>query len=55
MRGVTGEAENSTAEADKLIETIFYLICKLENSDDVFFGSRFLEEVTYIDTFIHED
>ena len=54
MLGVTGETE-TTAEADNLLETIFYLLCKLEHGNETCFGSRFLEEVTYIASFIHED
>lgn len=55
MNGVTGESAEQTAEADNLIETIFYLLCKLESYECHFFGSRFIEEVCYINNFIHED
>ena len=55
MSGITGESEQSTAEADVLIQTIFYLLCKLETQEDPYFGSRFIEEVTYINNFMHED
>ena len=55
MQGITGQEDLQTAEADTLIDTMFYLLCKLETSECQYFGSRFLEEVTYINSFIHED
>lgn len=42
-------------EADQVIEVIFYLICKLQSSEAKFLGARFIEECTYIDSFMHEE
>ena len=42
-------------EADNLIEIIFYLLVQLQSSEAKFLGARFVEECTYIDSFIHED
>ena len=42
-------------EADNLIVVIFYLLTNLQSSEAQFLGARFIEEVTYIDNFMHED
>lgn len=34
---------------------IFYIVVALQTSETNFLGARFIEEVTYIDNFMHED
>lgn len=55
MAGVSGGTEEETAEADNVIEMVFYILCKLETPECTFLGARFLEEVVYVNSFIHED
>ena len=49
------QSQGGPHEADNLIEIIFYLLVQLQSSEAKFLGARFVEECTYIDSFIHED
>lgn len=42
-------------EADNLIVVIFYLLVSLQSNEAQFLGARFIEECSYIDSFMHED
>ena len=42
-------------EADNLIVVIFYLLVSLHSNEAQFLGARFIEECSYIDSFMHED
>lgn len=43
------------AEADKLIELIFFVLCSLRSSENPHLGARFVEECFYVDQFMHEE
>ena len=49
------QSQGGPHEADNLIEIIFYLLVQLQSNEAKFLGARFVEECTYIDSFIHED
>lgn len=38
-----------------MIVVIFYVLVSLQTSEAKFLGARFIEEVTYIEQFMHED
>ena len=50
-----GNVNSGPHEADNLIVVIFYIVVALQTSETNFLGARFIEEVTYIDNFMHED
>ena len=55
MSAVNGSQTTGPHEADHLINVIFYLLVSLQSNEAKFFGARFIEEVTYIDSFMHEE
>ena len=48
-------AHHTTADADDLFKTVFYLIVCLRSDDCSTLGARLIEDCVYIDTFIHQD
>lgn len=55
MAAISGAQNSGPHEADNLIVTIFYILVTLQSSEAKFLGSRFIDECTYIDSFMHED
>ena len=56
MAAISGSSNSGAPhEADNLIMVIFYLMVTLQTSEAKFMGARFIEECTYIDSFMHED
>ena len=42
-------------DADDLLKIVFYVITILRGEDCAVLGARFIEEMAYIDSFLHED
>lgn len=57
MAAINGVASSKgqVAEADVLIQVIFYIICTLKTTETKYLGARFIEECTYVDEFIDEE
>lgn len=55
MAALNGAAGQGPYEADFLVVVIFYILVSLQTSEVNFLGARFIEECTYIESFIHED
>lgn len=55
MTYLNGAEGQGPYEADFLVVVIFYIIVSLQTSEVNFMGARFIEECTYIESFIHED
>lgn len=55
MGAISGSQNSGPHEADNLIVTVFFLMVTLQSSEAKFLGSRFIDECTYIDSFMHED
>mmetsp|Transcript_10835 Transcript_10835/g.13655 ORF Transcript_10835/g.13655 Transcript_10835/m.13655 type:complete len:140 (+) Transcript_10835:2134-2553(+) len=55
MSSLQGAVGSGPYEADFLVVVIFYVIVSLQTSEVNFLGARFIEECTYIESFIHED
>lgn len=52
--GLLGEA-GEVCDADILFNVIFYILVTLKTDDCSYLGARFIEECSYIDSFMHED
>jgi len=55
LMGADSECGGECLEADKLNPLIFYIICSLKSNESPGLGARFIEECTYIDSFLHEE
>ncbi len=54
IMGLLGEA-GEVCDADILFNVIFYILVTLKTDDCSYLGARFIEECSYIDSFMHED
>lgn len=51
LMGEVGEI----SDADILFNMVFYIIIILKTDESPYLGARFIEECSYIDSFMHED
>lgn len=51
VMGETGEIQ----DADIVFNMIFYVLVVLKSEECSYLGARFVEECSYIDSFMHED
>ena len=54
IMALLGEA-GEVCDADILFNVILYILVSLKTDDCSYLGARFIEECSYIDSFMHED
>lgn len=54
LMGVMGDV-GEIQDADIIFNMVFYLLVVLRSEECAYMGARFIEECSYIDSFLHED